>query len=119
MQVVGATAAQARVARDVDGADARLEGAQLALRTARHELGNVLTPARAYSQMLAARDDLPPDVRRMLARVVESVERGAALIDRFGELERIVERPWPGRPSTIDLDASLSDDRAFWGLTQA
>lgn len=84
----------------------RLEGARLAFRTVRHELGNGLTPAIGYAQLLLRRGDLPPDVRQALERIADSVVRAGEVVRQMVEIERVVEQAWPGREPTIDIPAS-------------
>ena len=74
--MLASTAAAALVALE----RARLEGARLVARTAKHELNNQLAAARGYAEMLAGAPDLPPHLAQLAAEVINAADDAAKTV---------------------------------------
>jgi hypothetical protein len=86
---------------------ARLEGAQLAIRTAHHLLNDRLALAIGYADLLADDPALPPDARELSQRCLAGAQEAAELLRALGRIRQLVEshRDQPYGP-LIDLDHS-------------
>jgi ParB family transcriptional regulator, chromosome partitioning protein len=88
----------------------RLSGAQLAARTAHHDLTTPLTLALGYSELLLEDPRLPPEQRVLAKEACASILTAATYLQRLSCIRRIVELDI-GLPSgpVIDLDDDLDD----------
>jgi hypothetical protein len=90
-------------------ANARLEGAQLALRTIRHVVSGRLTVVVGNSELLADDPRLPPDLRARAAKIATSAMTAAEVLRTLDD--RLVDihlDPCVAGPTVLDVDRSMA-----------
>ena len=88
---------------------AQLDGAVKTARSVAHEMGNALTPALVYGQLLPS---APLDeVTRLADEIVRSIDRAAGVLQRLGRIERYAEVDHGGG-RMLDLEASARREPA-------
>jgi signal transduction histidine kinase len=91
--------------------DARLEGVTLATRTVRHQLGNKLAVAVAYSEMLADDPRLPDDLEEQAHKIMSSAIAAVEAVDKLQErILRVQLDTSVAGPPLLDVDASIAVD---------
>jgi CheY-like chemotaxis protein len=103
LEMLASTAVAALVALE----HARLDGVQLAARTAQHELNNQLAVARGYAEMLVSSPDLPPHLAEMAEEVMHAADDAAGVLRQLRNISHVHEKHWtePG-DTTINLARS-------------
>ena len=83
---------------------ARLEGVLLTARTLQHELNNRLAVTIGYAELVARNPELPERLRPLTARVSESAESAASILQRLLSVTQVRATEWgPALGPTIDL----------------
>ena len=87
----------------------RLDGVQLAARTAQHELNNQLAVARGYAELLAGAHDLPPHLIDMAEAVKHATDDAVNVVRQLRGVAHIHEQHGPG-PDNTTIDLARSQD---------
>ncbi len=89
---------------------ARLEGVLLAARTMEHALGNKLALTVGWTELLAAHDGLPTELRPFAAEALTGAQQATAILRQLQALSQVEATDWgPNLPPTIDLARSTPD----------
>jgi CheY-like chemotaxis protein len=70
---------------------ARLEGVLLAVRTAQHELNNLLALTVGYAELISIDPRLPPHLHPLASEALRGAQEAANLLERLRHVSRIVE----------------------------
>jgi hypothetical protein len=90
---------------------ARRDGANLAVNTLQHRIGNKLAVTVGYGEMLLDDGRLPPDLEVQVQKVLSSAREAAEVVQKLdSQLTRIeVDRALAG-PAVLDVEASTRAD---------
>lgn len=82
----------------------QIEGVQLAIRSAQHEVNNQLSLAIGYAEMLTVSERLPQDLRDMASEALRGAQGAANALEKLRKVTQValVEMDAPGGP-VIDL----------------
>lgn len=75
-----------------------------------HELNNPLTSILGYAQLLESESDLPPEVRRQLAVIVQEADRSRRIVQSLLTFARRQPREW----SLVDVNTAVEQALALW-----
>lgn len=109
------TAAQARLLESE-----RLRTVTETVGALNHEVNNPLATIVGTAQLLLRREDMPPETRAKIERVLDGAKRIQSVTSKMASLIQATSRPYPGQTQIIDLRRSLaaSEPSHGTGVTQ-